>query len=297
MILEGLPSAIRPLVMGFIPYDAGTTVKERHLGLTTVEEVDNPAGFKAKILESCRDTLHWEDICQALDLKRERHGWSVGTKRVNGAGTAIGIATDRAFSFYYQENLDRLEKAGATLVPFSPISSREIPRVQGLYFGGGYPEVFARELSENTTMRSSVRAAADEGMPIYGECGGMMYLSSAIQTFDGALFPMVGVFPISFQMDRKFLAIKYVEIETREQTPLGPPGIRLRGQEFHQSRPLGLPMFTSYDVRTSDGKVFVEGLKRNNVLGSYIHLHFRSNPTVPSRFVEACKCFSETRDC
>ena len=278
---------------GYIPYDADVVVKERHLGLTTAVELGEAEKLKTRLLESCRRTVRWEDLWKALDLTRVRRQVVSPGQREQEGRTRIGIASDEAFCFYYRENLDLLEAAGAELVRFSPIRDNQIPLVDGLYFGGGYPEVFARELSGNTAMKDSIARAARGGMPIYGECGGMMFLGAAIQGFDGTPYEMVGAIPASFAMDAKFLAIKYVEIETQENTLLGPQGTKVRGQEFHQSKLVGEAAPGCYLVRTSDGQVFKEGLHFKNVLASYLHLHFRSNPEVPAHFVEAGRCYRE----
>lgn len=293
MIVNALAPAVRNLVFGFIPYDSELVVKERHLGLTTVVELGERESFKRRLLELCRRTVRWEDLWNALELKRVKRQVGISTQGGEQRLARIGIASDEAFCFYYRENLDLLEQAGAELVKFSPIRNSRVPGVDGLYFGGGYPELFARELSDNAPMKESIVAAAEGGMPIYAECGGMMYLGTSIRTFDGTAYQMVGAVPAKFAMDSNFLAIKYVEIETKEDTLLGPSGTIVRGQEFHQSKPIGEPSFGCYSVRTSDGQSLVEGLHLKNVLASYLHLHFRSNPVVPVHFVEACRCYRE----
>jgi cobyrinic acid a,c-diamide synthase len=293
MIVQALSTAVRDLVYGYIPFDADVVVKERHLGLTTAVELGEADRLKTRLLESCRRTVRWDDLWKALNLTRTRREIVSPGQRKQEGRSRIGIASDEAFCFYYQENLDLLEEAGAELVRFSPIRDSQIPLVDGLYFGGGYPEIFARELSGNAAMKDSIARAARGGMPIYGECGGMMYLGNAIQDFDGTPYEMVGAIPASFAMDSKFLAIKYIEIETQENTLLGPQGTRVRGQEFHQSKLVGEGAPGCYLVRTSDGQVFKEGLHFKNVLASYLHLHFRSNPEVPANFVEAGRCYRE----
>jgi cobyrinic acid a,c-diamide synthase len=296
MILSALSPDIRALVLGFVPYDAGLVVKERHLGLTTVEELTGGSELKKRILDMCRETIPIENLCAKLRLGTPAVRPANSRRRIQEPTATIGVAVDRAFCFYYQENLDLLEQAGAQLVRFSPMESDILPDVDGLYFGGGYPELFARGLSENLSMRTSVLTAAKRGMPIYGECGGMMYLGDAIRTFEGTSYPMVGILGGEFAMDPKYLAIKYVEVKTNADTLLGPAGTEARGQEFHQSRPIVAPDFGCYTVRTSAGKLFAEGLLRNNVLGSYIHLHFCSNASIPAHFVEACRCFRQKLD-
>jgi len=198
----------------------------------------------------------------------------------------LGIARDRAFCFYYAENLCMLEQAGAELRYFSPLADRHLPDVDGLYLGGGYPESFAAELAANETMRREIGRAAAAGLPIYAECGGLMYLGRSLVDFDGSRHPMASVLPLDVEMDRRHLAIRYVEVRTRVATPLGPAGTVARGQEFHQSRIVrqGAPP-AGFDVTTSAGETYREGFVRRNVLGTYAHLHFRSNPAIPAALV------------
>ena len=134
----------------------------------------------------------------------------------------IGIAHDAAFHFYYEDNLNRLRSLGAELVNFSPIGDRELPEVDGLYFGGGYPEAFARELSANSQMLAAIRGFAARGGVIYAECGGLMYLTDSIRTLDGATWPMAAIIPGRTVMSARLQAIGYVEVETRADSILGP---------------------------------------------------------------------------
>jgi cobyrinic acid a,c-diamide synthase len=288
MIVNALSSANRDLVFGYVPYDSEFIIKERHLGLTNAAEVHNREKLKSRLVEVCKETLRWQDLCARLRLTRADQSQAQPATHTKPARARIGIAADEAFSFYYKENFDLLEAAGAELIRFSPLRDSKLPTVDGLYIGGGYPEIFAQQLSQNTAMKTAIAAAAHSGMPIYAECGGMMYLGESLTDFDGNVYEMAAVVPASFQMDRKFLAIKYVEIQTRLETVLGPAGTRIRGQEFHQSRRTGDPSPACYSVTTSDGQSFEEGSHQKNVLASYLHLHFRSNPNVPASFVEAC---------
>jgi cobyrinic acid a,c-diamide synthase len=203
----------------------------------------------------------------------------------------IAIACDEAFSFYYEENLRRLEACGAELVRFSPIGDAALPDVDGIYFGGGYPEAHAAALSENRGMLNSVRAFAAKHRPIYAECGGLMYLTAGIRTLDGRLHPMVGLVDAEAVMRDRLQALGYVEVETRAPSPLGPPGVRFRGHEFRHSELSNAPkrLAPLYSLRSPfAGGERLEGYGSGGLVASYVHAHWSSNPRIPESFVAAC---------
>jgi cobyrinic acid a,c-diamide synthase len=211
----------------------------------------------------------------------------------------LGIAWDDAFHFYYEDNLRRLEALGATLVRFSPIGDRTIPDVDGLYLGGGYPEVHAEALAANDSMRASLRAFAEAGGPVYAECGGLMYLARAIRTLDGRSHAMVGLFGVEAVMKAKLVALGYVEVETQSPTLLGPAGLHFRGHQFRYSELVpeagGTPP-AAYSVRRRRGDVpSIEGYQTAGVLGSYVHAHWASNPLAARGLVESCARFAVRR--
>jgi cobyrinic acid a,c-diamide synthase len=203
----------------------------------------------------------------------------------------IGIAEDPAFHFYYSHNLALLEAAGAELIRFSPSRDAHLPDVDGLYFGGGYPELHAPALSANASLRDEIRQFAAAERPIYAECGGLMYLSAAIVTAAGERFPMVGLFDAEARMARERKALGYVELETTRATLLGPAGTRLRGHQFRYSELDGpLPEASAYRARLRRGGAsFDEGYVTHNVLASYVHLHWGATPAVARAFVESCR--------
>lgn len=212
-----------------------------------------------------------------------------------GTRCRIGLAFDEAFHFYYEDNLRRLEHLGAELVRFSPLHDASVPDVDGLYFGGGYPEMYAEALSKNTSMLKGVAAFAEKQGPIYGECGGLMYLSHGIRTADGALHTMVELVPGEAEMRDRLQALGYVEVETQEATMLGQPGLRFRGHQFRYSEfrlHVDAEMCSVYKVRSRrGGEAFREGYCMGNTLGSYVHAHWASNPLVAQNFVQACATF------
>jgi cobyrinic acid a,c-diamide synthase len=176
-------------------------------------------------------------------------------------------------------------------VNFSPVRDRELPSVDGLYFGGGYPEALAPELSTNHSMLNAVRTFAASGGPIYAECGGLMYLARAIRTLDGASVPMAGLIPADAVMHDRLRAIGYVEVETTAPTILGAPGSNFRGHQFRYSelRTTAGDLDCAYRmVRRRDGQVMPEGYHVKNVLASYVHAHWASNPAIAEGLIEAC---------
>jgi len=166
-----------------------------------------------------------------------------------------------------------------------------LPEVDGIYFGGGYPELHAEALASNHTLRQQIAEFAAAGGAVYGECGGLMYLSSAITTLEGQRFPMVGVIPAETIMRDRLQALGYVEVETQTESVLGPAGLRFRGHQFRYSElhPLTAGLDCIYRmVRHYDGRVMPEGYRLKNVLASYVHAHWASAPALAEGLVAAC---------
>jgi cobyrinic acid a,c-diamide synthase len=196
---------------------------------------------------------------------------------------------DEAFHFYYDANLRLLEAAGAELVPFSPITDSQLPAADGLYLGGGYPELHAARLAQNHSLLTQLRAFGRAGKPIYAECGGLMYLADAIEDRTGARHALAGLIPGVAIMRDKLQALGYVEVETREPTPLGPAGTRYRGHQFrYSSFETSAPAERVLVTRPRSGEVQHEGYGTGNIFASYVHGHWASNPTLARAFVEAC---------
>jgi cobyrinic acid a,c-diamide synthase len=206
-----------------------------------------------------------------------------------GKRCRIGVARDDAFFFYYPYNLRLLERCGAELVPFSPIADARLPEIDGLYLGGGYPELHAQALQDNVAMRRAVRDFATRGRPIYAECGGLMYLSEAIVQRDGQRREMVGVLSGVAVMQSKLAALGYVEVRTTAPTLLGEAGLVFRGHQFRYSRFETQRPPTQYRLhaRSSPEPAF-EGYGEDNILASYVHAHWASNPRAAEGFVSAC---------
>ena len=210
-----------------------------------------------------------------------------------GPGPRLGVARDRAFCFYYAENLRLLAEAGVELVEFSPLADAALPPgLSGLYLGGGYPELSAATLAANAGMRRSVRDFCRSGRPVLAECGGFMYLMDGLTDLAGREYAMCGVYPLGAVMGGRFAALGYREVVTRARTLLGPAGTRLRGHEFHYSRLAGPTdaVATAYSMTGRKGPIDApEGFMAGGTLGSYVHLHFGGTPGAAAHFAAACE--------
>jgi len=292
MLETAIRSSCRTPVLGWLPRSAGITIPERHLGLQTSEE-----GATGADLEDLIDTLA-ELAEKHLDMARLL-SLECGSNLVDQPPQSphehvnevrIGVARDQAFSFYYEDNLDLLRQNGATLVPFSPMHDSGLPPdLDALYLGGGYPELHGATISNNASMRSAIREFASSGRPVYAECGGMIYLSQQLKTHAGATHPMVEVLPLEVEMTGKLVGFGYVTLELTQDCLLGAAGTTIRGHSFHYSRiTRQSEIATNYRVVYSlSGRVEDEGYRVGNVLASYIHLHFRAQPTIARSFVDA----------
>ncbi|MEM8546405.1 MAG: cobyrinic acid a,c-diamide synthase, partial [Cyanobacteria bacterium P01_H01_bin.119] len=206
------------------------------------------------------------------------------------ARPAIAIARDSAFNFYYRDNLDQLVSLGAELITWSPMADAALPAgCQGLYLGGGFPEVFAAELSQNKRARQSIRQAIAAGVPTYAECGGLMYLCQSLTDFAGATWPMVGSLPTQAVMD-DVLTLGYRRAIAQQSTPLLAAGAVVRGHEFHRSRLTTAPSQPIYALGSLNAPSLdrLEGWKIHNLHASYLHLHWGERLEMPRNFVTAC---------
>ena len=223
--------------MGYLPRRDELVQPERHLGLIPTAE--------GTVAREWYDTLTAQ-VAETIDLDALRRIAATadppaGPPQVYPATpqptrARIAVAQDKAFSFYYQDSLDLLTAWGAELLPFSPLTDAALPPgTGGVYIGGGFPELFARELSENRPMLESLRAAIRRQIPVYAECGGLMYLGQSLSDLDGVAYPMVGALPAVSSMDGRRLTLGYREVAAAAATPLLQPGQSVRGHEFHWS--------------------------------------------------------------
>ncbi len=290
--LDLLREALRtPPIVGGLPAEEALAFPERHLGLHAAAEA-----LPQSVLDAWAErTAAFVDLDAVLAIARSAPPLpSPPAPRSTGAGASrcrIGVAMDEAFHFYYEYNLRLLEAHGAALVPFSPVRDGELPDLDGIYLGGGYPELHAAALAGNASMRRSLAAFGARGGPVYAECGGFMYLCAAIRTLDGRDHPMVGVFDAVAALRDRPQALGYAEVATTAPTLLGPAGTSFRGHEFRYSElvPGARAHDLAYEVRGRPGDPpRREGHVRGNVLGSWVHAHWASSPAAAGAFVAAC---------
>lgn len=203
--------------------------------------------------------------------------------------TTIAVAQDMAFNFYYQDSLDLLSAWGAEIAPFSPLEDDKLPAgVGGIYLGGGFPEMFASQLSENAPMHQAIRNAVTAGVPVYAECGGLMYLGKSLSDLEGVTHPMLGVIPAESAMSQSHLTLGYREVESCSDSPVLQKGQRVRGHEFHWSTLAEQPEPGESVYRVVDQDNRPDGFRTGNVWASYVHIHLGSRKGLAARFVETC---------
>ncbi|RJQ24311.1 MAG: cobyrinate a,c-diamide synthase [Nitrospiraceae bacterium] len=273
-------------VVGAIPKLKKDPFPERHMGLTPFQEhqdIDQSFALVAEIGGKYIDVEQVLKIAnEAQQIKMGQGSDRIDLSQSKGAPSVkIGIIRDSAFQFYYQENFEELEKRGAALIEVSPLREKQLPDIDALYIGGGFPETHAIALADNTSFRKALCSAIDKGLPVYAECGGLMYLGKEL-VLDGRKYPMAGIFPIVFGMERKPQAHGYTVVEVEETNPYFPQKTVLKGHEFHYSRVLDFEKGDSslvFSVRRGKGIIDnKDGLCYKNVLAAYTHLHAIGSP-------------------
>jgi cobyrinic acid a,c-diamide synthase len=313
--LELLQDALKPLnlpILGVLRRDEAVTIPDRHLGLIPAEELPNLHAAIDKLADLAAVSFDWDQLLPLLAATR--NGGGEGSEQLSGRhslpsvivtqkddvvnslgkqfGVRIAVARDRAFNFYYQDNLDLLEELGAELVFWSPLDDSVFPdNVQGLYFGGGFPEVFAQKLSGNVLIRDAVRKAIFSGMPTYAECGGLMYLCDSIVDFDGNSWQGVGVLETSAAMGKR-LTLGYREAVAVRDSSVLTAFDEVWGHEFHRSHltvePTN-PVYHSWRYgKRGEVEAVAEGWGVCQVHASYLHLHWGARPDIPARFLQQC---------
>lgn len=287
--------------LGYLPGQADLQLPERHLGLIPTAEGTVAQAFYQKLTAQCEVSL---DINRIISIAANT---TFSIPKPTGlfpetslsASVSIAVAMDKAFNFYYPDSLDLLEAWGAEIIPFSPLADSALPKgIGGVYLGGGFPELFASELSENSGMRRAFYKAAEDELPIYAECGGLMYLGQGMEDLGGQYYPMVGVIPGQSIMKDSHLTLGYRTVQAITDNPLLAAGESVRGHEFHWSsfqaksetpatsaKRIGQSPY-AYKVLEQNQKL--EGFRFKNVLASYIHLHLGSKKSLAPRFVQSC---------
>jgi len=291
-------------VLGAIPRLKKDPFPERHMGLTPFQEhagIDEAIEAVTEIGEKYLDMdaiLKVAESAETLSQNKEQRTKNTDKENLGSLFLAlgseenhkietpstnlkIGVIRDSAFQFYYQENFEELEKRGAELIEVSPLREKNLPDIDALYIGGGFPETHAIALAENTGFRDSLYKAVQEGLPVYAECGGLMYLGREL-VLEGRTYPMVGALPISFGLEKRPHAHGYTIIEVARANPFFPLKGVFRGHEFHYSKVLEIEEAgTCFAFTMQRGKGIVDnrdGICYKNVLAAYTHLHAIGTP-------------------
>jgi cobyrinic acid a,c-diamide synthase len=261
------------------------TLPDRHLGLVPVGELDQFTHIESRLAHLAETYLYGEKLLpliQGVQAIPERPFSMPETLGKKEKSISIGIAQDQAFNFYYQDNLDLLEELGATLVPFSPMLDEKLPPgIRGIYLGGGFPEIFAEQLAANVSLKNQLKNCIDRGLPVYAECGGLMYLSESILDFHGKTHAMLGVLPTQVRMGAK-LTLGYREATAQRDSYLVQSGQIIRGHEFHRSALETQPNPGLYHFQ--DGTQ--EGWSADSIHASYLHVHWGEQLTMPKRWLK-----------
>ena len=282
MIADAAKKYCRAEIIGGLPYDNTVTLPSRHLGLLMGTEVNLN---RQRLVEMMEEHL---DLDRLLELSHLAKSGSPERETLQSAPenrVRLGVAWDDAFCFYYQDNLEMLQQAGAEIVLFSPLNDAELPgNLDGLYLGGGYPELHAAALTANTSIRREILEFSRSGRPVYAECGGFMYLTSAIVDVQGGKYPMVGVYPVSSKMRKHSCRLGYRQVEMQTDTLLGSRGSHCYGHEFHYSEIEAPPSHVARGYILDTGQP--EGYLMDNTLAGYVHLHWGRTPETARNFVE-----------
>ena len=284
-------------VVGTIRRNEDMHLAMRHLGLVPVlEGKTRHEGFQERVDRIRQIVEDGLDLDRIAEIAREAEPLpeiepDLYLKNDSGRDLSIGVAQDEAFNFYYKDNLEMMELAGARIVPFSPVHDRSLPEVDGIYIGGGYPEIYARELSLNQSFISSIQRAHERDIPIFGECGGLMYLGEEID-WDGGPQEMAGLVPGKARRGKRRI-VSYVHGHLAHDSPLGKGGEYIMGHEFHHSEMvMDQEAKVDYAIRLDRGTGIVDGwdgIHIGNLVASYSHIHSASYRGFPAHFLQACR--------
>ncbi len=290
--IDAIRQKVKVPVLGTIRRNKEIRLQERHLGLVPTSERKE---LEKNIIAVANYMKEQMDVDKMISIAKKAPKLHI---KSNSTGknikTTIAVALDESFNFYYADNFDTLRSLGAELRFFSPVKDETIPHADGLFLGGGFPEVLADKLEKNSRMLLSIKNAASDGMPIYAECGGLMYLTKSITEFDGKKHSMVDLFDADTVMDKK-LTLNYTEAKIADTCLVAKTGKTIRGHEFHYSKIDNIRKDTRFAYKLSKGKGVngsVDGLMEYSTLASYMHLHF-ANKSLAENFLLNCKHYSK----
>ncbi|MCL5671270.1 MAG: cobyrinate a,c-diamide synthase [Acidobacteria bacterium] len=301
VLRKSLESTCGVPVLGVLPNidDPGELLPSRHLGLVTPREHRSVEELRAKALSAVQSRLDFDRIFELARSSPRLPGWFENTQTIeDGRGLKIAFMQDSAFTFYYPENLEALERSGAELISVSALSASSLPdALDALYIGGGFPETHAAALSANTSLLASIRDYALKGLPIYAECGGLMLLSESIR-WKGMEFPMAGALPFDVEVCDRPQGHGYVELLVDRPNPFYPVGMKIRGHEFHYSKIVstGSSARTVCAVRRGTGSFEArDAVLVENIWASYTHVHAEATPQWTRGLLSSARSWSLRR--
>ncbi|PSB12371.1 cobyrinic acid a,c-diamide synthase [Pleurocapsa sp. CCALA 161] len=293
--LELLETALKSInlpILGVLRRNTAVAIPDRHLGLVPSCELANISHVFAQLADLVKTSFNWDKL---FPLIRQKSATDKATpslcQQQQSASVRIGVARDRAFNFYYQDNLDLLTQLGAELVFWSPLQDRDIPdRLHGLYFGGGFPEIFAPQLASNKSVLQQLKQLIEANLPTYAECGGLMYLCEQLIDLQKQSWPMVGIIPSTVTMQAK-LTLGYHQAIALQNSPLVTAQQTLTGHEFHRSQLITYPEYPQWQLQGvhKSSMVSAEGWNIQQVHASYLHLHWGVSTALAKRFIQSCR--------
>ena len=301
-------------VLGALPKLKQDAFPERHMGLVTSEEHEESDASLTRARQVALDNIDIDELVrQVVSFKGQ--GMSVVDSArqetlpaINGAENQnpstdnstviIGVVRDSAFQFYYPDNLEALESLGARIKFISPLSQSDIPEVDAIYMGGGFPETHATQLSANQAFRDNLKALSRKGLPIYAECGGLIFLGESI-CLDNVVYPMTGILPLRFGLSKRPQGHGYTEVEVVNENPFYAKGEVLRGHEFRYSKILAIDYDdTAMAFKMIRGKGILEkkdGFFKDNTFGTYTHIHALGSTSWAPALIARAGRFKATR--
>jgi cobyrinic acid a,c-diamide synthase len=287
LVSDAISNNCNAKILGYLPRNLDFSIPSRHLGLLTGDEAPISEEMVSLLAKTISDHIDLDKIlslCSTFSPVTQPQG--AGNK--HSSPCRIAVARDKAFCFYYEDNFDILRERGAELIFFSPLNDEKLPEnIHGIYLGGGYPELYARELSTNTSMLEALRSWIESDGVVYAECGGFMYLTKGIVDHEQNQHNLVGAFPVISAMQTKRASLGYREVTTQQVCCFGAANTVLRGHEFHYSNIEEMDSSIPRIYQVNNGAL--EGYNYRRVLGGYMHLHFGYSPEVATAFINYCR--------
>ena len=287
LVKEAIESYCNIPVLGYFPPNESLSLPSRHLGLVPSSELEALEAVFTQLGEAVEKSIDLDkllELCQGEVVESEFKPMIWQDRRLK----VVAVAYDEAFNFYYEDNLELLRDLGVRLTFFSPLRDETLPACDFVYIGGGFPEVFAKQLEANDKIRKALKKAHESGIPIYAECGGLMYLGERLVDLEGSSFEMVGIFEGESRMTKGLKRFGYCYGEATEDTILSRKGTVLRGHEFHHSEFFSSEkaVYRMKKNKTDDeDKAWLGGYSKGHTLASYLHLHFYSHLEAVERFL------------